>query len=134
MDVKGYLGKVIFDGQTVIVKKRMSGESRILVASIVAVEAGPAGLGMRFIRFATAASATRNTAPFGKHEAMANDPNALTYSWHRKAEFEELAAAVQAAMREGATTPGAPPPGWYPAGDGSVRWWGGNTWGPAKPG
>lgn len=135
--MKGYNGSVELADQCVIVRKRLRGESRIPLASIASVEIGPAGVGMRFVRFATAASAQMRRPALGSHTEAASDPNALTFRSGRSAEFGAFAQAVEAARAAVATytsDAGQPPPaGWYPDESGRSRWWDGRAWGPYAP-
>jgi len=94
--VRGHLGSIAFDGQTVIITKRAKGSTRIPVGSIQAVTLEKAGLGMRAVRFAvgggTLADKARNT-----HKEFASDPYALTFKSKALPEFEALVQLVEAA-------------------------------------
>jgi hypothetical protein len=135
--VKGYLGSVSFDGQTVVVQKKGRGKTRIPIEAVAGVLLLPAGPGMRGIKFAAEGGGTTAAPVFGSHKALANDPYALTFRSKHEASFAALAGEVERARARPRSMapaprpdpPSAPPAGWYPVkGAGLQRYWDGQQW------
>lgn len=135
--VKGYLGSVSFDGQTVVVEKKGRGKTRIPIEAVSGVLLLPAGPGMRGIKFAANGVGTTAAPVFGSHKALANDPYALTFRSGKEAAFAALADEVEKARARPSSPapatppppPNAPPAGWYPdTGVGLQRYWDGQRW------
>ncbi len=97
--LKGHMGSVEFDGNTVSIHKSMRGQVRIPLDQIAGIALVPAGIGMSGIRFDTSGGTTqRRIERFGSHGDIASDPQALTFHSGRKAEFAQFAAHVEAAI------------------------------------
>ena len=98
--VRGYHGSITFDGRTVAITKRMRGETRIPVARIAEIEMGRAGIGMSYIRFATAGTGYGSKAgrSLKSHRDVAGDPEVLTFRRKRQDEFAALRAEIEAAL------------------------------------
>lgn len=135
--VKGYLGSVSFDGQTVVVAKKGRGKTRIPIEAVSGVLLLPAGPGMRGIKFAANGVATTGVPMFGSHKALAGDPYALTFSSGKESAFAALADEVEKARAQPSSgapatpppPPNAPPAGWYPdRASGLQRYWDGQRW------
>jgi Domain of unknown function (DUF4429)/Short C-terminal domain len=100
--VKGHLGSVSFDGQTIVIEKKLRGATRIPVAAVQAVTIERAGIGMRAIRFSVAGgSLAHRQQALGNHKDAAQDPNALTFKKGSLHEFELFVAAVESARQAG---------------------------------
>lgn len=102
MDVKGYGGRVSFDGTTVTLSKRGRGETRFNAERVQAVEFSRAGFGMRAIRFVLAGTEAVQSgrSVIGDHRSFAVDPYALTFRKRREPLFRELRNAVEEAKSE----------------------------------
>lgn len=97
MDVKGYRGRVSFDGQTVTISKALRGDTRLRVQDIAAVEINRAGIGLLAIRFVTAGSQGTRTAALGSTKQAQEDPYAMVIRRKRRGEIEALRAEVEKA-------------------------------------
>ncbi len=100
LKVDGYMGSVLFDGETITISKTARGATRIPVQQIASVAIEPAGLGMKGIRFLTSASSTGRVKALGSHKDLASDPQTLTFRSGRLGEFETLAQRVEAAIHD----------------------------------
>lgn len=99
-ELKGYMGTVSFDGNTVTITKKARGAQAIPVSAIASIGIEPAGLGMKGIRFSVAGGTLQGAVrPVGSHKNLAQDPFALTFKSRRASEFEEFAAQVRAATQ-----------------------------------
>lgn len=98
--VKGHLGSVTFDGETVVIEKKLRGATRIPVDNIQSISVEKAGIGMRGVRFAVAGgSQAHNQVALGAHKDLAQDPYGLTFRTKALPEFEALVSEVEAARR-----------------------------------
>jgi hypothetical protein len=110
MKLDGHLGSVEFNGQTVIIRKKMRGEVVVPLAAVQSVSIVPAGLGMSGIRFAVAGgSLAGQSVAMGRHKDLAQDPYAVTFRNGKKAAFQDLASAVNLARFTPTTPQDAPP-------------------------
>lgn len=99
MKVKGHLGSVAFDGQTVVIEKKLRGQTRIPLAGIQSVSLVPAGLGMRGIMFAVAggSASSGNAQALGSHSDVAASPYGLTFKSKSAKDFEALVDEIERA-------------------------------------
>jgi hypothetical protein len=105
--VKGHNGQIEFDGQYVTITRkgilgRMTvgkGEKRIHISQISSVQWKPAGPFVNgFIQF-SAAGGNERRSRFGSQTSSAvNDENSVIFTTRQKAAFEELRAAIEAAI------------------------------------
>ena len=109
IEVKGHNGQIQFDGQTVTITRkgilgRLSvgkGEKRFHISQISSVQWKPAGPFVNgFIAF-SAAGGNERRSRFGSQTSSAvNDENSVLFTTRQKAAFEELRAAIEAAIAE----------------------------------
>lgn len=107
LEVKGYNGTIVFDGQAVRIERTGfvarttlgSGSKTIPVRQITAVQLVPAKLGFRgYIEFSIGGGVERR-ATFGKRtEAAGRDENSVLFSRQDNLAFAELRAAIESAM------------------------------------
>lgn len=107
LEVKGHNGQVQFDGQLVTITRkgilgRLSvgkGEKRFHISQISSVQWKPAGPFVNgFIAF-SAAGGNERRSRFGSQTSSAvNDENSVIFTTRQKVAFEELRAAVEAAI------------------------------------
>lgn len=120
IEVKGHNGQVQFDGQYVTIVRRGffarttvgKGEKRIHISQISSVQWKPAGPFVNgFIQF-SAAGGNERRSRFGSQTSSAvNDENSVIFTTRQKTAFEELRAAVEAAIANHHTgNPTAAPP------------------------
>lgn len=96
--VKGHLGSITLDGETVLIEKKLRGTTRVPVASIQAISIERAGVGMRGVRFAVAGgTGAQASTALGVHKDLAQDPYGLTFRSKALSEFEALVAQIEAA-------------------------------------
>lgn len=96
--VKGYLGSVSFDGQTVVIEKKLRGATRIPLSAIQAIGIERAGLGMKGVRFSVAGGTlAQASVAMGSHRDLAQDPYALTFRSGSLGKFQELVGQIEAA-------------------------------------
>jgi hypothetical protein len=115
LEVKGHNGQIVFDGQTVTITRkgilgRMTvgkGEKRFHISQISSVQWKPAGPFVNgFIAF-SASGGNERRPRFGSQTSSAvNDENSVLFTTRQKKAFEELRAAVEAAIAAH-HTPGA---------------------------
>lgn len=110
MEVKGYNGTVTFDGQSITITRtglgRMTvgkGQIRIPVGSVTAVKWKPAGPVVNgYIHFSMLGNTDRRSR-FGRQTTDVNrDENSVIFHRRQMREFENLRAAIEAAMQRGA--------------------------------
>lgn len=95
--IRGYMGTVTLDGDAVIIRKWMRGETRIYLSQISGVSIEPAGIGIKAIRFITAGGVpSRRPLPLVGSRDVANDPQALIFRSARRSEFAAFADLVNA--------------------------------------
>lgn len=124
IEVKGHNGQIIFDGQYVTITRRGflarttvgKGEKRIHISQISSVQWKPAGPFVNgFIQF-SAAGGNERRSKFGSQTTSAvNDENSVLFTTRQRAAFEDLRAAVEAAIANHHTpgalaAPAGPPP------------------------
>lgn len=94
--MKGYQGRISYDGRTITVAKRLRGEVTIPAEQVTAVEILRAGIGMMAIRFTVAGpTAPARTTAIGSTKDALNDPYSLPFRSGRRREFEALRDAVK---------------------------------------
>ncbi|MFD6415989.1 DUF4429 domain-containing protein [Streptomyces sp. NPDC060194] len=124
LTVKGHNGTVHFDGQTVHIERsgffaRATvgvGEKRIPIHSINAVQWKNAGFSYGFIQF-TVSGGTERRSKFGSQSKDAmGDENSVTFHTNQQPAFEQLRAAIDAAITQRhAPQAAAPAPSHPPA-------------------
>lgn len=92
-----------FDGEYVtITRSRISyhgrGETRLHISQISAVRWKPAGMFAGHIQFSVPGAVTEKTGGSSQTVSAARDPHAITFSKKQQSKFEELRAAVEAAI------------------------------------
>lgn len=98
--IRGIMGSVTLDGDTVVIRKWMRGETRVYLDQISGVSIEPAGIGIKAIRFITAGGVpSRRPRPVAGARGVADDPQALTFGAKRRGEFAAFADLVNAARR-----------------------------------
>jgi hypothetical protein len=115
VEVKGYNGTVEFDGQSITINRtglgRLTigkGKIRIPVSSVTAVKWKPAGPVINgYIHFSMLGSTDRRSR-FGRQTTdVSHDENSVIFLRRQMAEFENLRAAVEAAIQRGVQPHGA---------------------------
>jgi Domain of unknown function (DUF4429)/Short C-terminal domain len=110
VEVKGYNGTVTFDGQSIAIVRtglgRVTvgkGQIRIPVSSVTAVQWKPAGPMVNgYIHFSMLGSSDRRSRGFGRQTAdKGHDQNSVIFLRRQMPAFEELRAAVEAAIQRG---------------------------------
>lgn len=97
-EVKGFNGRVSFDGEVVVVKRKGAGEQRIPVRAIRSVEYKKGGLTQGYIRFDTGGGALQTSVMKNKSRALLEDPSTVVFQKWRNKDFEELANAITNAI------------------------------------
>jgi hypothetical protein len=109
VEVKGYSGTVIFDGQSVTITRtglgRLTigkGQIRIPVSSVTAVMWKPAGpLVNGYIHFSMLGSSDRRSR-FGRQtKDIGHDENSVIFTRRQMPDFDHLRVAVEAAIQHG---------------------------------
>lgn len=96
--IKGHMGSISFDGQTVLVEKKLRGTTRVPLKAIQSISIERAGLGMKAIRFAVAGGTESGASvALGSHKDLAQDPYALTFKSKALPQFEELVRTLEGA-------------------------------------
>ena len=107
IEAKGHNGQIQFDGQTVTITRkgilgRLSvgkGEKRFHISQISSVQWKPAGPFVNgFIAFSAAGGNERRSKFGSQTSSAAHDENSVIFTTKQKTAFEELRAAVEAAI------------------------------------
>jgi Domain of unknown function (DUF4429)/Short C-terminal domain len=118
MEVKGYNGTVEFDGQSITINRtglgRLTvgkGQIRIPVSSVTAVKWKPAGPVVNgYIHFSMLGNTDRRSR-FGRQTTdVSHDENTVIFHLRQRRAFEELRAAVEAAIQRSSQPQGASVP------------------------
>jgi hypothetical protein len=113
LEVKSHNGTVVFDGQSITITRsglgRMTvgkGQIRIPISSVTAVKWKPAGPVVNgYIHFSMLGSTDRRSR-FGRQTTdVVHDENSVIFHLRQRRAFEELRAAVEAAIQRGAQPP-----------------------------
>lgn len=96
-EVQGYAGSISFDGQTVVIRKKMRGETRVPIGAVSGVAIVPAGIGMRAVKVMASGSDGVSASVGGSHKDLAGDPYALTFRRGKAGEFEALVGEIETA-------------------------------------
>lgn len=121
IEASSFATTAVFDGEYVTITRGLmhpvgKGETRLHVSQITAVRWKPAGMFGGFIQFSVPGAITAKSGSSSQNAAARRDPHAITFSKKQQPPFEELRAAVEAAVSS-AHAPAAGAPGTEPLAD-----------------